>query len=79
MSSNRHRIAGPLWILVALAASSPSFAQVERSGGGEMQKIMQQYQQLAAEKSSLQSQLAQAKGDLDSTKSSRPSRRSATP
>ena len=68
MSSNRHRCVAGCWILVAIVASSPSFAQVERSGGGEMQKIMQQYQQLAAEKSSLQSQLAQAKGDLDSTK-----------
>jgi chromosome segregation ATPase len=45
-------------------------AQTQRSSGGgsESQKIMQQYQQLAAEKTSLQSQLAQMKKDLDSTK-----------
>jgi chromosome segregation ATPase len=41
-------------------------AQVERSGGGgEAARIMQQYQQVAAEKTALQSQLAQAKKDLD--------------
>jgi chromosome segregation ATPase len=51
-----------------LAASLPSAAQVERSGGGESQKFMQQYQQLAAEKTSLQAQLAQMKKDLDSAK-----------
>jgi chromosome segregation ATPase len=39
-------------------------AQVERSGG-EAQKFMQQYQQVAAEKTALQAQLAQAKKDLD--------------
>jgi chromosome segregation ATPase len=42
-------------------------AQVERSGG-ESQKIMQQYQQLAAERTSLQAQLAQQKKDLDTAK-----------
>lgn len=40
-------------------------AQTERSGG-EAQRFMQQYQQLAAEKTALQGQLAQAKKDLDS-------------
>jgi chromosome segregation ATPase len=38
---------------------------VQRSGGGEAQKFMQQYQQIAAEKSALQAQLAQMKKDLD--------------
>ena len=47
----------------------PVKAQTQRSGGSESQKILQQYQQLAAEKTSLQSQLAQMKKDLDSTKS----------
>jgi len=43
----------------------PVCAQVERTGGGEAQKMMQQYQQLAAEKTSLQTQLAQMKKDFD--------------
>lgn len=50
---------------VAIAAA-PAYAQTQRSGGGEGQKIMQQYQQLAAEKTALQTQLAQMKRDLDS-------------
>lgn len=52
-------------LLIVLAAGSAS-AQVQRSGGGEAQKFMQQYQQLAAEKTALQAQLAQMKKDLDS-------------
>lgn len=43
-------------------------AQVERSGGGEAQKFMQQYQQIAAEKTALQGQLAQMKVDVDKAK-----------
>lgn len=66
--STRRRCLGLLGA-AALAASLPSAAQVERSGGGESQKIMQQYQQLAAEKTSLQGQLAQMKKDLDTAKS----------
>jgi chromosome segregation ATPase len=52
-------------LLTALLAALPVFAQTERSGGGEAQKFMQQYQQLAAEKTTLQTQLAQMKKDLD--------------
>jgi chromosome segregation ATPase len=51
---------------VALTAGAPAQAQVQRSGGGEMQKIMQQYQQVAAEKTALQAQVEQTKMDLDS-------------
>jgi chromosome segregation ATPase len=51
-----------------LVARIPATAQVQRSGGGESQKIMQQYQQLAAEKTALQAQLAQMKHDLDAAK-----------
>jgi hypothetical protein len=43
----------------------PTYAQVQRSGGGEGQKIMQQYQAVAAEKTALQAQVAQLKKDLD--------------
>ncbi|HEY4446289.1 MAG TPA: hypothetical protein VGN30_18550 [Steroidobacteraceae bacterium] len=54
--------------VVALTLGAPTHAQVQRSGGGEMQKIMQQYQQVAAEKTALQTQLEQMKKDLDSAK-----------
>jgi chromosome segregation ATPase len=52
-------------LLAAILAMQPLHAQAPRSGGGETQKIMQQYQQLAAEKTALQGQLAQMKKDLD--------------
>jgi len=48
-----------------LTLRTPLHAQVERSGGGEAQKFMLQYQQIAAEKTALQAQLAQMKQDLD--------------
>lgn len=55
--------------LPALLLSPSAFPQVQRSGGGgEAQKIMQQYQQIAAEKTALQGQLAQAKTELDASK-----------
>jgi chromosome segregation ATPase len=50
-------------LLLALAAV-PAVAQIERSASPS-QKIMQQYQQLAAEKTALQAQVAQMKKDLD--------------
>src|SRR5450631_1638159 len=58
------------WTAAALSAlifgaSVPLHAQTQRSGGGEVQKIMQQYQQVAAEKTALQAQLEQTKKDLD--------------
>ena len=58
----------PLMIAGAFVSllDAPSFAQTQRSGGGgESQKIMQQYQQVAAEKTALQAQVAQMKKDLD--------------
>jgi chromosome segregation ATPase len=57
-------------VSLALAAgAAPLLAQTQRSGGGESQRIMQQYQQLSAEKAALQAQLAQMKKDLDGAKS----------
>jgi len=57
-------------LLIALClAAAPLQAQTQRSGGGESQKIIQQYQQLAAEKTALQAQVAQMKKDLDAAKS----------
>jgi chromosome segregation ATPase len=52
----------------ASACLNPVRAQVQRSGGGESQKIMQQYQQLAAERTSLQVQVAQLQKDLEAAK-----------
>ncbi len=62
----RHRF----WVTLTFAAlicgtHAPLYAQVQRSGGGEVQKFMQQYQQVSAEKTALQAQLAQMKRDLD--------------
>ncbi len=50
-------------------ATGAAWAQTQRSGGGETQRFMQQYQQMAAEKTALQAQLAQMKKDLDASKS----------
>ncbi len=55
-----------LFALSLFQAQAPLHAQTQRSGGGgEAQKFMQQYQQVAAEKTALQAQLAQMKKDLD--------------
>lgn len=59
------RAALAAWLIAQCASVN---AQVQRSGGGEAQKFMQQYQQLAAEKTALQTQLTQMKKDLDSAK-----------
>jgi chaperonin cofactor prefoldin len=62
----------PLCVGLVIASSivgfqGPAGAQVQRSGG-ESQKFMQQYQQIAADKSALQAQLAQVQKDLDAAK-----------
>jgi len=59
--SLRISIVLPMTVLTMLSAH----AQTQRSGSGETQKFMQQYQQLAAEKTALQAQQAQTKKDLD--------------
>ena len=52
-------------LVAALVTTSSLRAQTPRSGGGgEAQKFMQQYQQIAAEKTALQVQLDQSKKDL---------------
>ncbi len=53
---------------ILLGLAQPVSAQTQRSGGGESQKIMQQYQQLAAERAGLQAQIEQMKKDLASAK-----------
>lgn len=68
MSTLRRLTRLGLGLAVAGAMSSAAHGQVERSGGGELQKIMQQYQQVAAEKTALQAQLVQAKKDADDSK-----------
>jgi chromosome segregation ATPase len=50
--------------LLAAILAAPLNAQTQRNGG-EAQKFMQQYQQLAAEKTALQTQQAEMKQDLD--------------
>jgi chromosome segregation ATPase len=59
--SLRISIVLPMAILTMLSAH----AQTQRSGSGETQKFMQQYQQLAAEKTALQAQQTQTKKDLE--------------
>lgn len=56
-----------IFMVSAVVLASAAHAQEERSGGGEAARIIQQYQQVAAEKTALQSQLAQAKKDLDAS------------
>jgi len=53
-------------LALAITAMGSVHAQTQRSGsGGETQKIMQQYQQLAAERTAMQGQLADLKKQLD--------------
>jgi chromosome segregation ATPase len=62
----RHRYWATLTSAALICGThAPLYAQVQRSGGGEVQKFMQQYQQVSAEKTALQAQLAQMKRDLD--------------
>jgi chromosome segregation ATPase len=54
-------------VVSLVCAVWPAYAQTQRSGG-EAQKFMQQYQQVAAEKTALQAQVAQLQKDLDAAK-----------
>lgn len=67
----KHRNRYWLGIIVAgLCAQLPAHAQTQRSGGGsELQKFVQQYQAVAAEKTALQAQVAQLKKDLEASQS----------
>jgi chromosome segregation ATPase len=58
-----------LVIALCLGTVHSADAQTQRSGG-EAQKFMQQYQQLAAEKTALQAQLEKMKKDLDAANAS---------
>ena len=57
-------------LAAVLVGAAPVRAQTQRSGGGggDSQRIMQQYQQVSAEKTALQAQVAQMKKDLDGAK-----------
>jgi chromosome segregation ATPase len=69
MTMWRPRHAATVAALIGILGFDVSHAQSARSGGGgEAQKFMQQYQQLAAEKTALQAQAAQMKKDLDAAK-----------
>jgi|ERR1700722_1966636 Skp family chaperone for outer membrane proteins len=60
-----HRIRLATFLTAALCTAGAVQAQTERSGGGEAQRFMQQYQQVSAEKTALQAQVTQMKKDLD--------------
>ena len=64
-TSHRYWAAAACAAALTFNAPAPVHAQTQRSGGGEVQKFMQQYQQVAAEKTALQAQLMQMKKDLD--------------
>ncbi len=70
MSHLKVNIPKILTILLAAAVFAGFSAQAQtQRNGGEAQKFMQQYQQVAAEKTALQTQVAQLKKDLDIAKS----------
>jgi chromosome segregation ATPase len=58
------RFSRTLCLAAASLACFGARAQVERSGGNESQRIIAQYQQVAAEKTALAAQLEQMKKDL---------------
>jgi len=60
-----HALSAVTLLVVALR---PAIAQTERGGGGASQKIMQEYQQLAAERTGMQAKIAQLQKDLDAAK-----------
>lgn len=64
----------PAFIGVLLAlTSAPSEAQSVRSGGGASAQLLQQMQQLASERTSVQAENAKLKKDLDETRKERDS------
>src|SRR5450755_2234941 len=65
MTTRHSHCAIAAFAALILCGTAPSYGQSQRSGGGETQKFMQQYQQMAAEKTVLQAQVAQMKKDLD--------------
>jgi hypothetical protein len=62
------RLAIGFALLAGTLLCGPVAAQVERSGGGASAKLMQQYQQMATERTQLQAQNAQLKKDLEDAK-----------
>ena len=60
-----HSLRISIVLTMAILTMLSAHAQTQRSGSGETQKFMQQYQQLAAEKTALQAQQAQTKKDLE--------------
>ena len=65
----RRSIGRAAWVLILCGAAVPLLAQTQRSGGGgDSQRIIQQYQQLAGEKTALEAQAASLKHDLDAAR-----------
>jgi chaperonin cofactor prefoldin len=69
MGTRHRRLTRSVILAAASLACLSARAQIERSGGGETQKFIQQYQQVSAEKTALAAQLAQMKKDLDAAQS----------
>ncbi len=55
-------------VLLGTVSAGRVLAQVQRSGGGASAQLMQQYQQIAAERTQLQADNAKLKKDLDDLK-----------
>lgn len=69
MAHHHWKILGVLGVIACIGAPKGVHAQTQRSGG-EAQKFMQQYQQLAGEKAGLQAQVEKMKKDLDAANAS---------
>src|SRR5262252_6200534 len=65
-----HRRAAPL-ILLAAVLAAPAFAQSARKDSGNNAQLMQQMQQLAAERTQLQTENARMKKELDDLRKER--------
>lgn len=62
------KFVGTLALVIGTLCLTPAMAQVQRSGGGGNAALMQQYQQMASERTQLQADNAKLKRDLDDLK-----------
>jgi chromosome segregation ATPase len=71
MSSLRFNTAALLSVALSLCAAENGYTQTARSGGGASAQLMQQMQQLASERTSLQAENAKLKKDLEDLRKDR--------
>ncbi len=71
MIQQRAYISTVLILSTALGSMSGALAQTTRSGGGANAQLMQQMQQLASERTSLQAENAKLKKELDDLRKDR--------